>query len=278
MSNNGCRALPVGWIFLSSLICFSLAAGRPATCAAQERGSELWAETLVIYSDGDGKFGFADLDTGKFVVMPIYQDVLPFAEGMAGVKRDGRWGFIDTSGREVIPPQFEDVKPFFSNRAAVKLTGEWFFINRRGAQVRVPDDLLEKGTDGIFIMDRELVDIHPGFRRVMDLDAFRMRTEETPRDDAADRLARGLLFYNAGIREYDRRHYAASLQNLEKALLHLPEHSTGHRLATLAIRRVRSILDSGIAIPPPGPPPVPTTRRDDTPDEQEWEDDFIPPD
>ena len=52
-----------------------------------------------------GRFGFKDAD-GKILVPAQYEEVRPFKGGIAPVKRDALWGFVDTSGTEVISPQF----------------------------------------------------------------------------------------------------------------------------------------------------------------------------
>jgi hypothetical protein len=52
------------------------------------------------------KSGFVDAD-GLFKISPIFDDALPFSQGLAAVQIDGKWGFIDAAGRQVIQPQFE---------------------------------------------------------------------------------------------------------------------------------------------------------------------------
>lgn len=53
-------------------------------------------------------------------IPPRWENVLPFSEGLAGVKREGRWGFIDRHGKEVIAPRFRAVRPFHQGRAVVE--------------------------------------------------------------------------------------------------------------------------------------------------------------
>lgn len=38
------------------------------------------------------------------------QNALPFKEGRAGVKQDGKWGIIDTEGKWIVPPKYEGYK------------------------------------------------------------------------------------------------------------------------------------------------------------------------
>ena len=62
--------------------------------------------------------GFADT-RGQVVAPPVYQEVRDFQEGLAAVKKDGLWGYIDTRGNEVIPCQFSVGHSFSCGRAYV---------------------------------------------------------------------------------------------------------------------------------------------------------------
>jgi hypothetical protein len=53
-------------------------------------------------------------------------------EGMAKVKKNGKFGFIDSQGNWVIQPIFEEVYGFQNGHAHVKQNGMWFFIDKNG--------------------------------------------------------------------------------------------------------------------------------------------------
>jgi len=55
-----------------------------------------------------------------------------FADGLCRVKKDGRWGYIDTDSATVIAPRFERATDFSEDVAAVKLNGLYGYINRYG--------------------------------------------------------------------------------------------------------------------------------------------------
>lgn len=61
-----------------------------------------------------------------------YDYTSSFSEGLASVKLNGKWGFIDKSGSEVIPHKFDDVDNFSESLARVKLNGKWGFIDMKG--------------------------------------------------------------------------------------------------------------------------------------------------
>ncbi len=67
-----------------------------------------------------------------------YEDARPFAGGWAAVKKDGKWGFIDTEGNVKIEYQFEDALSFGQHLAAVKADGLWGYVSLRGEIVIDP--------------------------------------------------------------------------------------------------------------------------------------------
>lgn len=64
-----------------------------------------------------------------------YDSACDFHEGLAGVCRDGKWGFIDTSGREVVPCKYDAVNDFHEGLALVKLDGKFGYIDKTGCEV-----------------------------------------------------------------------------------------------------------------------------------------------
>lgn len=111
----------------------------------------LWAcERPVVYgydyidclSEGlavvkrDGKYGFID-NTGQVVIPPKYDLVWDFSEGLARVSQNGKAGFIDNTGKVVIPLKYDKAYSFYNGVAGVldRSTGEAFYINRQGERL-----------------------------------------------------------------------------------------------------------------------------------------------
>jgi hypothetical protein len=68
-----------------------------------------------------------------------YDDAKPFGrEGYAAVKKNGKWGFIDTSGDIKIGCQFDDALSFGQHLAAIKRDGFWGYISLYGKIVIEP--------------------------------------------------------------------------------------------------------------------------------------------
>ena len=64
----------------------------------------------------DGKWGYID-KSGKFVIDPQFDYAEGFSEGLAAVRsgdeKTGKWGFIDRSGKYAITPQWDHATPVF---------------------------------------------------------------------------------------------------------------------------------------------------------------------
>lgn len=54
-----------------------------------------------------------------YLVKPKYEQVIDFSEGYASVKKNGKWGFIDSTGKEIISPKYQHVSPFRKGLAVV---------------------------------------------------------------------------------------------------------------------------------------------------------------
>ncbi|MBP95322.1 hypothetical protein CMK18_05175 [Candidatus Poribacteria bacterium] len=53
-----------------------------------------------------------------------FDDIFLFSEGIAGVKVDGKWGYIDKTGKYITHPKFDKVNSFKEGRANVKVDGK----------------------------------------------------------------------------------------------------------------------------------------------------------
>jgi len=102
-------------------------------------------EDELLFIRENGKFGFIDR-TGKAVIPCIYENTYGFTEGRAGVRLKGRIGYLDRTGKMVIPAQFEDGYAFFEGLAWVKIEGKYAWIDRQGKVVIAPTSYEEVAT------------------------------------------------------------------------------------------------------------------------------------
>jgi hypothetical protein len=97
----------------------------------------------VAFSEGlcgvfkDGKWGY--IDTGGHIAIPTQFDSAgPFVEELARVNLGNQVGFIDKTGQYAINPQFYEGGDFHDGLAAVRSDGGWGFINKTGVYVVKP--------------------------------------------------------------------------------------------------------------------------------------------
>ena len=60
---------------------------------------------------------------------------MDFKEGLAAVKKDGKWGYINTKGEQIVECKFDDACDFSEGFAWVKKDGKWGYINTKGCSV-----------------------------------------------------------------------------------------------------------------------------------------------
>ncbi|MEM4282831.1 MAG: WG repeat-containing protein [Candidatus Woesearchaeota archaeon] len=56
-------------------------------------------------------------------------------EGVARVKKDNKWFYIDKTGREIITEKFDEAYPFSEGVAKVKKDKQLFYINKKGKRI-----------------------------------------------------------------------------------------------------------------------------------------------
>jgi hypothetical protein len=91
-------------------------------------------ETFVVTQLGD-KYGYADT---KGIIKSIpaqFDNAYDFFDGLAAVRMNNKWGYIDKSGNQIIPFQFSGAGSFESGLAAVKIKDKWGYINQQGVMV-----------------------------------------------------------------------------------------------------------------------------------------------
>ncbi len=71
------------------------------------------------------------------IILFLYDESIFFAEGLASVSQQGKWGFINKTGKVLVPVEYETTLHFEDGLAAVKLNNEWGFVNNTG-KVAIP--------------------------------------------------------------------------------------------------------------------------------------------
>lgn len=103
----------------------------------------------------NGKYGYID-ETGKLVIEKKYDFAAPFTEGLAKVKSGGKWGFIDEKGEFAIEPKYESTGQFREGLAYAELDGKACFIDKKGTVVlKKEDDWLGPLSCGLIRFNRD---------------------------------------------------------------------------------------------------------------------------
>jgi hypothetical protein len=103
--------------------------------------SPFW-EGLALVKD-EISWHYIDLNGDNVInlepsIVPVDLFTSLFHQGLACVIINNQYGYINTHGKVVITPQYEDASPFSEGLAAVKLNGKWGFINTRGERLIPP--------------------------------------------------------------------------------------------------------------------------------------------
>ncbi|MCB0488752.1 MAG: WG repeat-containing protein [Cyclobacteriaceae bacterium] len=77
-----------------------------------------------------GKFGFIDKE-GRLRIANRYESISNFHNGLAAVRILGKWGFVDKQDKIAINPSYEEVSDFLQDVAIVK-RGKFGIINKDG--------------------------------------------------------------------------------------------------------------------------------------------------
>lgn len=94
---------------------------------------------LPCYSDADKvkgrQWGFCDRFYAANVIKYQFDTTMAFTDGLARIRQNGKYGFIDNTGKLIITPKYESAEAFAEGFAAVMLNGKVFYIDKKGTDV-----------------------------------------------------------------------------------------------------------------------------------------------
>ncbi|MGQ0540656.1 MAG: WG repeat-containing protein [Blastocatellia bacterium] len=93
----------------------------------------------------DGKYGYID-KTGKVVIKPQFENTMGFNEGLAATRLNGKYGYIDLKGNWAIKPQFDFTYMFSQGLAMVEIDKKSAWIDKKGKIVIQPQALEKTAT------------------------------------------------------------------------------------------------------------------------------------
>ena len=84
----------------------------------------------------NGKHGVLDKKSGLEIVPFVYDEkIYMYSSFWTSVKRNGKFGFLDNTGREVIPCIYDEVDSFIGIGAAVRKDGKWGLLDENGITI-----------------------------------------------------------------------------------------------------------------------------------------------
>ena len=111
--------------------------------------NDKFSQLYPFFDNDNNQFGYKDT-TGKIVIPARFDEASHFSEGLARVRINEKYEFINEEGKEVILPQFDIVHFFVEGLAAISINGKWGFINKTGQVVIQPSyDEVTAFNDGI---------------------------------------------------------------------------------------------------------------------------------
>lgn len=102
----------------------------------------------LAYVKRDGKFGYVN-KVGLEVIECMFDDAWNFNSGLGRVLKNGLYGYVDKIGEQAIPIIFQDAGDFSNKIAVVKRANKWGIIDTKGKAV-IPlnyDDISRKGEE-----------------------------------------------------------------------------------------------------------------------------------
>ncbi len=88
---------------------------------------------LIPVKNDKGLWGYEQY--GELVILHRFQEAGDFEDGLAPVKLNGKFGFINKEGKGVIPYRFDCAGSFSEGLAKVSMSNKWGYIDKSGALV-----------------------------------------------------------------------------------------------------------------------------------------------
>ncbi len=122
-------------IFFKNKTCFIDTTGEIKFCFKVEDGNG-FSYGLALIQHKNEKF-FIDKFGKKVIDVSQYDEAFSFVGEMAEIRKAGKAGFIDKTGKEVIPPIYNRVDFFYSGVVAVQPTRErkFYFIDQNNRKI-----------------------------------------------------------------------------------------------------------------------------------------------
>ncbi|MGB5030327.1 MAG: WG repeat-containing protein [Chitinophagaceae bacterium] len=97
--------------------------------------NDLYSYYLIPYKLINNKFGYINATTGDTAIAFLYDSAGYFNEGLAPVLLNGKWGYINTYGKQIIPFRYDSTGEFSGGLCFVSNDTLMGIINKTGKEV-----------------------------------------------------------------------------------------------------------------------------------------------
>jgi hypothetical protein len=103
----------------------------------------------------NGKVGFVN-SSGGWVIEPLFEDTGTFSEQRAKYKSAGSWGLIGPDGQVIAEAKWDDIKDFSSGTAVARAGSQFYLMNTSGQVVNESGfDHICRLKEGYFLVEKE---------------------------------------------------------------------------------------------------------------------------
>ncbi|MEO0469899.1 MAG: WG repeat-containing protein, partial [Bacteroidota bacterium] len=101
------------------------------------------AERMFAFGRSQNKYAIVD-ERGKLLFISEMDLVERPVNGAIRAKKNGKWGFLDVTGKEIVPFRYANAGDFYDGLARVRIGPRWGFVNMEG-ELAIPSEMLEVG-------------------------------------------------------------------------------------------------------------------------------------
>ncbi len=118
----------------------------------QFREEDFWdarSQEILCIGFEDGRLGL--VSSSGVLLQTSCEEVESFEGDILRIKKDGKWGYVDSHGNWVVPPTYDELRTFSDGKAYARLGNRWGIIDTAGTWIIEPRyAAIEhvEGTDG----------------------------------------------------------------------------------------------------------------------------------
>ena len=131
----------------------------------------------TVVRKADGNWCFADCN-GNIVENICYNDTDHYSNGLCAVEQDGKWGYVDETGKMVINPIYDYAEPYAENGiAAVEKDGEQMFVDKKGNKLFSVDEIIADfhSSRAIVVIDGDTLVVDNAGKKICSVNADKLR-------------------------------------------------------------------------------------------------------